>query len=141
MKLEEVMVKLFEFSRPTYFKKKREEVPALLLLENYFSKNELIEYLSTKQIKKLELIKNIDIKDLAKIVKEYEINRIDNIDLELLEEIDDMMGPVDNPNLDDADYERIYNQNHSVINDKLTNIEKEMANIKSLLNSKQNSNK
>lgn len=64
MKLEEIMIKLFDFSRPTYFKRKREQLPILVFLEKYFSKEELEEYVTKGKIKKLELIKNLSTEEL-----------------------------------------------------------------------------
>lgn len=48
MKKEEIYMKLFEFSRPTYYKWKREGVPALRLIEENFTDEELIDYLETQ---------------------------------------------------------------------------------------------
>ncbi|ADN08239.1 hypothetical protein [Sulfurimonas autotrophica] len=64
MKLEEIIMKLFGFSRPTYFKKKREQLPIMVLLEQYFSKQELEEFVKNNQIKKFELIKNMNFEEL-----------------------------------------------------------------------------
>jgi len=54
MKLEEIYMKLFDFSRPTYYKKKRELVPALSLIERYFSEKDLLEYLEKGFVSKYE---------------------------------------------------------------------------------------
>lgn len=48
MKKEEIYMQLFEFSRPTYYKWKREGVPALRLIEENFTDDELINYLATQ---------------------------------------------------------------------------------------------
>ena len=64
MKLEEIMIKLFNFSRPTYFKRKREQLPIIMLLEKYFTKDELKEYLEIQKINKLELIKSYTFEEL-----------------------------------------------------------------------------
>ncbi len=56
MKVEEIYMKLFNFSRPTYYKWKRENVKVIQLLEKYFSKEELEEFLETGEITKLENI-------------------------------------------------------------------------------------
>ena len=47
-------MQLFDFSRPTYYKWKRENTPALKLLEKYFTEKELIEYLEVGTITRLE---------------------------------------------------------------------------------------
>ena len=54
MKLEEIYMELFEFSRPTYYKWKRENIKVIKLLEKYFSKEDLEEFLKTETIRKLE---------------------------------------------------------------------------------------
>jgi hypothetical protein len=48
MKKEDIYMRLFEFSRPTYYKWKREGVPALRLIEENFTDEELIDYLETQ---------------------------------------------------------------------------------------------
>jgi hypothetical protein len=48
MKREDIYMQLFEFSRPTYYKWKREGVPALRLIEENFTDEELIDYLETQ---------------------------------------------------------------------------------------------
>jgi hypothetical protein len=52
--VEEIFMDLFGFSRPTYYKWKRENIKVIQLLEKYFSKDELEEFLETGSIRKLE---------------------------------------------------------------------------------------
>ena len=61
MKEEEIYIKLFQFSRPTYYKWKRENVPVIALLEKYFSKEELQEFLQTGSIQKQENMQKLNI--------------------------------------------------------------------------------
>jgi hypothetical protein len=52
--VEEIFMDLFGFSRPTYYKWKRENIKVIQLLEKYFSKDELEEFLEAGSIRKLE---------------------------------------------------------------------------------------
>lgn len=54
MKTEEIYMELFDFSRPTYFKRKREHNKALLLIQKYFSEKEILEFIQTGSIQRLE---------------------------------------------------------------------------------------
>jgi hypothetical protein len=55
---EQIMVDLFDFSAPTYYKwKKHEKRKIFGLLETYFTKADLEEFLSTGKISKYEGIK------------------------------------------------------------------------------------
>ena len=140
MTFKETMAKLFATSEGTYYKWRREHRPIILLLEKYFSKTELEEFVDFKQIKKLELIKNIDFEDLTVIIKRYEIKRIENIDIELLEEIDDTQQNIYNPNLyDKNELIEIYNKNHLKVSEKLDKIEKDMEQIKNSITNSKNS--
>jgi len=63
MNIADIMVELFNFSRPTYFKKKREQIQILQLLDRYFSKEELEEFLKNSKIRKFELIKDLTLEE------------------------------------------------------------------------------
>jgi len=57
MRIEQLMSKLFGFSTQTYFNWKKDSMskrPIITLLEKYFSKEELEEFLETGKISKLE---------------------------------------------------------------------------------------
>jgi len=54
LKTEEIYMELFDFSRPTYFKRKREHNKALLLVQKYFSEKEILEFIQTGSIQRLE---------------------------------------------------------------------------------------
>ncbi len=60
MKLEEIYMELFNFSRPTYYKWKRENIKVIKLLERYFSKEDLEEYLETGKVSRYENVDNLD---------------------------------------------------------------------------------
>ena len=67
MRIEFLMSKLFGYSTQTYFnwKKEMDKRPILLLIEKYFSKEELETFLRTNKIEKLELIKNYSLEELG----------------------------------------------------------------------------
>lgn len=54
MRHEEVMCSFFNFSAPTYYKRKREGTLAIKMIEKYFSKEELEEFIETGKIMKME---------------------------------------------------------------------------------------
>lgn len=58
MKTEEIYMQLFDFSRPTYFKRRKEQNKALSLLQKYFSDEQILEFINTGSIQELEENKN-----------------------------------------------------------------------------------
>lgn len=66
MKLEEIMCKLFNFSIPTYYKRKREKNKAIHFLENNFSKEELVMICETGKCTKHDRLN-----ELLEIEKKY----------------------------------------------------------------------
>ncbi len=54
MKTEAIYMELFDFSRPTYFKRKREHNKALLLIQKYFPEKEILEFIQTGSIQRLQ---------------------------------------------------------------------------------------
>lgn len=54
LKEEEIYTQLFQFSRPTFFKWKREKVPVMELLKKYFTKEDLHEFLEKGFVTKYE---------------------------------------------------------------------------------------
>ena len=58
MKHDEIMTKLFEISRPTYYKWKREKKPIITFIEKYFSDEEMQEFLKFGSIEQLDICKN-----------------------------------------------------------------------------------
>lgn len=55
--MEKTILNLFQYSRATYYSWKREKRPIILLIEKYFTKEDLEEFLQTNEISKL---KNLD---------------------------------------------------------------------------------
>jgi hypothetical protein len=58
MTFKETMAALFVTAEGTYYKWKNENRPIILLLDKYFTKQDLEEFLNTGQIKKMELIES-----------------------------------------------------------------------------------
>lgn len=54
MKKEDIFTKLFQFSIPTFYNWQREKRPIIKLLEKYFTKDDLEEFLQTGKIQKFE---------------------------------------------------------------------------------------
>lgn len=67
---EQAVVNLMKYSRNTFYTWKREKRPIIALLEKYFTKYELKEFLETGEIKKLELIKDKSVDELERLFKE-----------------------------------------------------------------------
>lgn len=63
---------IMKISRSAYFKFKREKRPVMLLLEKYFDKEELIEFLETSKIQRLESFNNHN--EIVKKEQESEIS-------------------------------------------------------------------
>ena len=63
-----LVTSLFGFTAPTFYSWKKEKRPIILLLEKYFKNEELIEFLETKEIEKLELINRYDINELRQLL-------------------------------------------------------------------------
>lgn len=64
MTFKEIMATLFSTSQGTYYKWKKENRPIIKLLNDYFSNDELLEYIELGKIKKLELIKHLTVEEL-----------------------------------------------------------------------------
>lgn len=54
------MSKIFGFSAPTYFRWKKENRPIITLLEKYFSKEDLLDYLNNETISSYEVYRSIN---------------------------------------------------------------------------------
>jgi len=63
MKTEDVFCKLFGFSKNTYYSWKREKKPIIELLNKYFTKDELLEYVETEEISNMKLIEDFKMKE------------------------------------------------------------------------------
>ncbi len=68
MNYNEIMSKLFGFSAPTYFRWKKEKRSIINLIDNYFTKEELIEFIHSGVVKKYELTKNMDFEEISNLV-------------------------------------------------------------------------
>lgn len=55
MKTDEIYIELFSYSRPTYYKWKRENNKALKLIQKYFTDKEIIEFIKTGEVSAQEL--------------------------------------------------------------------------------------
>jgi len=75
MTFKETMAAIFSTAEGTYYKWKREKRPIINLLEKYFPKEDLEEFINTGKIGKQELIKNIDSKDLEQKLNEKNLNQ------------------------------------------------------------------
>ena len=78
MRHENVMCNFFNFSAPTYYKRKRELNPAISFIEKYFTKEELEEFLNTGKIAKFDKINNIDVDKIELLLEQ---NNSDDIEL------------------------------------------------------------
>jgi len=59
MTIDVLMSQLFNFSKPTYFRWKKEGRPIIKLIDQYFKKEDLIEFLETGSISKFELLPDV----------------------------------------------------------------------------------
>ncbi len=77
MTKEQIMVELFEFSAPTYYKWTKKEKRKIFDLLNYaFTLEELEEYLASGKIQKIEIISNNEA--LVNKIKEFKDKLIEN---------------------------------------------------------------
>ena len=86
MTREKIMINLFEFSSPTYYKwKKHQKRKIFDLLDYAFTQEELEEYLTTKKIRRVEkekdfeILENSSIEFLTKLAKETDYNYLNQI--------------------------------------------------------------
>jgi len=56
----QLLEKLFDFSRPTWNKWKKEERPIVHLIEKYFTNEDLHEFLETKKVSKMETLNHYE---------------------------------------------------------------------------------
>ena len=65
-----VIAKFLNIGEKSYYVwKNKTHINLINFLETYFTKNELEEYLQTNEIKKLELVKNLNYEEVLKISK------------------------------------------------------------------------
>lgn len=69
MTFKETMAKLFSTSEGTYYKWKRENRPIINLLEKYFTKEDIEEFLEFNSIEKFETLKHSNYAEIEKFFK------------------------------------------------------------------------
>lgn len=74
-KIMQSVIKILDISKPSYYVWKREGRPIFELLENYFTKEELEEFLTSQKMAKLEAIKGIDVEDINFILENKDMIR------------------------------------------------------------------
>lgn len=74
MTFKETMAGLFATSEGTYYKWKKEKRPIINLLEAYFTKDELVEFLHTTQIRRQEIVKNYTLEELQNKLSDITMN-------------------------------------------------------------------
>jgi hypothetical protein len=67
------MAGLFSTAEGTFYKWKREQRPIISLLEKYFTKEELEEFLRTGGIEKMEIVAGLSLEDLKLIRENKEV--------------------------------------------------------------------
>ncbi len=67
MKTEDIFCQLFGFSKNTYYSWKREKKPIIELLNKYFTKDELLEYVETDKIANMKLLEDFKEKEAEHI--------------------------------------------------------------------------
>lgn len=68
-----IMEKLFQFTRQSWNNWKNEQRPVVLLLEKYFTNEEIEEFLNTSKMAKLEAIREIDVEDIQFILENKDV--------------------------------------------------------------------
>lgn len=79
----EAVVKILGVSKNSYWNYKNQNRPIIPLLEKYFTKEELEEFLNTGEIQNLELIKGISSKQNQ--LNQELINRIERLEKRVVE--------------------------------------------------------
>lgn len=74
MTIDAVLSQLFEYSKPTYFRWKKEQRPIISLIDKYFTKEDLEEFLQSGKIKRFE-----DFNKYSSIIQSLS-NTINNFD-------------------------------------------------------------
>jgi hypothetical protein len=77
------IVKILDISKNSYWNYKKQERPIISLLEKYFTKEELEEFLSTGKIENFELIKGISSKQNQ--LNQELINRMERLEKRVVE--------------------------------------------------------
>lgn len=80
MKDDEIYTQLFQFSRPTFFKWKREKVPVMQLISKYFQKEDLEEFLQKGFISKFEKFEDYHLDPVFEDYVIQNLKRINRLD-------------------------------------------------------------
>lgn len=83
MKLDEVTSLILGCSVSGFYKWKKANRPIINLLETYFTKEELEEFISTGKISKQELTKNLSVNEIQELIK-------DGLNKKILEQIEEL---------------------------------------------------
>lgn len=83
MKLDEVTSLILGCSVSGFYKWKKQKRPVIHLLEKYFTKEDLEEFLTTGEISKQELTKNLSVNEIQELIKDGHNKKI----LEQIEEL------------------------------------------------------
>lgn len=73
MRHEEIMCKFFNFSAPTYYKRKKEGNLAIKFIEKYFSDENILEFLNSSKINKLENLNSYSLSSWISFLKKLEL--------------------------------------------------------------------
>lgn len=63
MNYKKVLAKFFGFAESTIFKWEKEERPIIEFLNKYFTKEDLVEFIETNKVSKLEILNSISLSD------------------------------------------------------------------------------
>lgn len=80
---DKIFGELFSFSSKTIYNWERQKRPIVTLIKQYFSKEELVEFLETDKINKFELIKDLSEDKIKSLIKNEHNKKI----LEQIEEL------------------------------------------------------
>ncbi|MDY0050926.1 MAG: hypothetical protein RBR65_00170 [Aliarcobacter sp.] len=73
MRHEEIMCKFFNFSAPTYYKRKKEGNLAIKFIEKYFSDENILEFLNSGKINKLDNLNSYSLSSWMSFLKKLEL--------------------------------------------------------------------
>lgn len=73
MRHEEIMCKFFNFSAPTYYKRKKEGNLAIKFIEKYFSDENILDFLNYSKMNKLENLNSYSLSSWMNFLKKIEL--------------------------------------------------------------------
>lgn len=83
MKKKEIIENLFQVSEKTYYNHKNADKPVINLIEKYFTDDDLIEFLTTKEISRFKNVKNIKIENES--LKKISFSLFDSVFIDLVQ--------------------------------------------------------